>query len=192
MNQDIVNGSPLLINEDKPAKQQEQKEPPPSLLSLLPFPHIHEIVPGVFAGDYIAAHDLCELNRRNVGLIVRLLPYISLNEVEYPDKFRYLAVDIADADVNIKAALPVCFKAIDNCLGAQKCVFVHCMAGISRTGAVIVGYLMFKYNMTFNKALDFARSKRAIINPNASFVCQLRSMESQWVTPGNEQLPNEP
>ncbi|KAF8249998.1 phosphatases II [Wilcoxina mikolae CBS 423.85] len=57
-------------------------------------------------------------------------------------------------------------------------VFVHCRAGISRSGSVIVAYVMKNYCLDFAAALSLVREKRQIVNPNHAFVSQLHLLHS--------------
>ncbi|KAI9374234.1 protein-tyrosine phosphatase-like protein [Aspergillus egyptiacus] len=56
-------------------------------------------------------------------------------------------------------------------------VLVHCVQGISRSGAVIVAYLMRALCLPYTKALSLARESRPLINPNIGFEYQLRIWE---------------
>ena len=56
-------------------------------------------------------------------------------------------------------------------------VFVHCRAGVSRSGMVVVAYLMFEHGWTRDAALDFARSKRPLVRPNPAFMDRLHDWE---------------
>ncbi|CAJ0583147.1 unnamed protein product, partial [Mesorhabditis spiculigera] len=53
-------------------------------------------------------------------------------------------------------------------------VLVHSEEGNSRAPAIIAAFLMHKYKWTAEKALTFVRMKRPTINPNKSFVDQLK------------------
>jgi hypothetical protein len=53
-------------------------------------------------------------------------------------------------------------------------VLVHCLQGISRSGAIIVAYLMRTKSMDYDSALALARKSRSIIMPNSGFADQLR------------------
>lgn len=53
-------------------------------------------------------------------------------------------------------------------------VLVHCLQGISRSGAVVVALLMRGYSIDYESALALARKSRAVIAPNAGFADQLR------------------
>lgn len=56
----------------------------------------------------------------------------------------------------------------------QARVLVHCIQGISRSGAVIVAHLMRAKSLDYPSALDLARKSRSIITPNSGFGDQLR------------------
>src|SRR5262245_41718261 len=53
---------------------------------------------------------------------------------------------------------------------AGRTVFVHCHAGISRSGMVVTAYLMRKHKWSRDEALKFVRTKRSIADPNPAFM----------------------
>jgi len=53
-------------------------------------------------------------------------------------------------------------------------VLIHCTQGISRSGALIIAYLMRTLSLPYASALSLARESRALITPNAGFEKQLR------------------
>jgi hypothetical protein len=55
-------------------------------------------------------------------------------------------------------------------------VYVHCHAGISRSGMLVTAYCMFEHGWTRDKALDFVRSKRPVTRPNPAFM----ELLTQW------------
>jgi atypical dual specificity phosphatase/dual specificity phosphatase 12 len=55
---------------------------------------------------------------------------------------------------------------------------VHCYAGISRSASIIISYLMKKYNWSYEKAYNYVKNKRPIINPNRGFKKQLIQYEN--------------
>ncbi|KAI9147980.1 Dual specificity protein phosphatase MPK-4 [Paramyrothecium foliicola] len=61
---------------------------------------------------------------------------------------------------------------IEHALSSGK-VLVHCLQGISRSGAVIIAYLMRKLYIDYGPALGLAKKARFIIAPNSGFVEQL-------------------
>ena len=49
---------------------------------------------------------------------------------------------------------------------AKRIVFVHCLAGMNRSGAVMVAYLMDKNGWRREKALAYVQTKRPQVQPN--------------------------
>src|SRR5262249_17465837 len=52
-------------------------------------------------------------------------------------------------------------------------VFVHCQAGVSRSGMVVTAYEMSSKHWTRDEALEFVRSKRPVTRPNPAFMERL-------------------
>lgn len=55
--------------------------------------------------------------------------------------------------------------------------FVHCRMGVSRSGMVVVAYLMRKNGWARDEALAFARTRRPEIRPNPAFMDLLLEWE---------------
>lgn len=55
-------------------------------------------------------------------------------------------------------------------------VLVHCVAGVSRSATMVVGYLMHSTGASLNEAMRFVR-KRRFIEPNEGFMMQLAELE---------------
>lgn len=62
---------------------------------------------------------------------------------------------------------------------AGRTVYVHCAAGVSRSGMVVVAYEMKKHGWSRDEALAFVRSKRPITNPNPAFLELLLEWERE-------------
>ena len=56
-------------------------------------------------------------------------------------------------------------------------VLVHCLAGSSRSGTAVIGFLMVKRNWNYMTALRFVQSKRQLVRPNINFGKQLLKFE---------------
>jgi hypothetical protein len=56
-------------------------------------------------------------------------------------------------------------------------VFVHCHAGNSRSGMVVVAYLMYKNRWARDEALAFVRTRRPSTRPNPAFMDLLAEWE---------------
>ena len=58
----------------------------------------------------------------------------------------------------------------------HKKIFVHCYAGASRSAAIILYYIMKRYNMSLDDANAFLLSKREIVNINMNFINDIKKM----------------
>ena len=56
---------------------------------------------------------------------------------------------------------------------------VHCYAGISRSPAVVISFLMKEHGMSLDEAFDLCKQKRPIVNPNDGFLQQLRDYDME-------------
>jgi hypothetical protein len=61
-------------------------------------------------------------------------------------------------------------------------VLVHCSAGISRSPTLVLAYMIKKYHMTLDEAFNKMRLLRQIVDPNVSFIIQLRDWEKKCLT----------
>ena len=57
-------------------------------------------------------------------------------------------------------------------------VLVHCVSGISRSGATVIMYVMRKHGVSYDEALALVRQKRPQVSPNSGFQKQLRRLEA--------------
>jgi hypothetical protein len=60
---------------------------------------------------------------------------------------------------------------------AGRAVFVHCRNGVSRSGMVVVAYLMALHGWSRDETLTFVRSRRPMVRPNPAFMRLLREWE---------------
>lgn len=67
---------------------------------------------------------------------------------------------------------------LDEALGEKSHkILVHCSAGISRSPTLVLAYMIKKHHLTLEEALKQMRQARSIVDPNFSFIMQLRSWE---------------
>lgn len=57
-------------------------------------------------------------------------------------------------------------------------VFIHCQAGVSRSAAFAIAYLMYRYRLPLKTALHAVRRKRPSAHPNENFMEQLAIYEA--------------
>jgi len=89
-----------------------------------------------------------------------------------------LTLDIADSPTqNIIQFFPKVKEFIDECLSNGGKVLVHGGAGISRSAALVIAYLMDVTGCTSTEAIKFVQKKRFCIFPNEGFRQQLVEYE---------------
>ncbi|XP_039293749.1 serine/threonine/tyrosine-interacting protein-like isoform X5 [Nilaparvata lugens] len=143
---------------------------------------MQEIVPNLFLGPYSSAvkSKLDALESSGITHIICIRHRLEAHYIRpnFPDKFRYLVLDIADSPMeNIISHFGRVKMFIDDCLhNFGKCL-VHGNAGISRSAAFVLGYLMQKYGLTLKRAFQVVQSRRFCINPNEGFLAQLIEFE---------------
>ena len=72
-----------------------------------------------------------------------------------------------------KPLIEIGYNFMDYVISSNNNILIHCAAGISRSVSLITYYLMKKYMLPYDKAIEIIRIKRNIANPNNSFKLQL-------------------
>ena len=133
----------------------------------------------LYLGDLTAAQDIEYLKENKISCV---LTVADIKALSLPKSIvsSYLRIP-ADDSVSFKlnAYYDQCFKFIQENRSRGKNVLVHCMAGISRSAAIVMGYLMATENMNLESAYKFVRKKRTLAFPNMGFVKQLKDYEKQ-------------
>uniref|UniRef100_A0A674BZB9 Serine/threonine/tyrosine interacting protein n=1 Tax=Salmo trutta TaxID=8032 RepID=A0A674BZB9_SALTR len=124
---------------------------------------MQEILPGLFLGPYSAAmkSKLSILERQEITHLVCVRQDIEANFIKpnFPHKFRYLVLDIADNPVeNIIRYFPMTKEFIDGCLAS---------GGNKNT-----------FGVKYRDAFSHVQERRFCINPNVGFVHQLQEYEA--------------
>ena len=128
-----------------------------------------EIIPQkLYLGNNEAAKNLDILKKNNITSI--LICGYFLSEF-FPDEFIYKTLEFEDNEFEIITYALV--KGIDF-IDKNKCVFVHCRKGVSRSSSIVIAYLMFHFKKSFDEAYDFALKKKSNIQPNDNFIKQLK------------------
>ncbi|XP_035907264.1 dual specificity protein phosphatase 19 [Anopheles stephensi] len=81
-------------------------------------------------------------------------------------------------ETNLAEVLVKTNAFIDECRARGGRVLVHCNAGVSRSTAVVTGYLMQRCDLSFMQAFGMIKSKRPCVQPNAGFIKQLKQLQS--------------
>ncbi|XP_058792523.1 serine/threonine/tyrosine-interacting protein B-like [Phymastichus coffea] len=143
---------------------------------------MQEIVRGLYLGPYSAASKskLDSLLECGITHIICVRQNIEAHFIRpnFPERFQYLVLDIADSTTeNIIQHFQKVKQFIDQALNSGGQVLVHGNAGISRSAALVLAYLMETYGLTQQKAYAILQQRRFCINPNDGFMAQLREYE---------------
>lgn len=93
---------------------------------------------------------------------------------------KYLKIDITDdPSSNIYKHFHECIDFIENAKSTNGRVYVHCLAGISRSTSIVIAYLMNSQKIYYKQAFNFVKEKRPNVKPNQGFVMQLREFEKE-------------
>ena len=134
-----------------------------------------EIIPHLYLGSIGSASNLKQLQNCKITHILCCAAGIKRF---FPNDFQYKTLDILDSEnVNIKQYFEETNAFIDDAIKKNGNVLVHCHAGISRSSAFLMAYIMKSQKMGVDKVLDLLKSKREKVNPNAGFIKQLREYE---------------
>uniref|UniRef100_A0A8C5XPS4 Serine/threonine/tyrosine-interacting protein n=1 Tax=Microcebus murinus TaxID=30608 RepID=A0A8C5XPS4_MICMU len=147
---------------------------------------MQEILPGLFLGPYSSAmkSKLPILQKHGITHIICIRQNIEANFIKpnFQPLFRYLVLDIADNPVeNIIRFFPMVGK-----------VLVHGNAGISRSAAFVIAYIMETFGMKYREAFAYVQERRFCINPNIGFVHQLQEYEAIYLAKLTIQMMSSP
>lgn len=136
-----------------------------------------ELINNLFIGSIGAASNLKILEENKITHILIVGQGI---KKYFPDKFHYMTINVVDTEnENIKKYFNETGEFINNAIVNNGKVFVHCHAGISRSGTICIAYIMKYKKIKFEDALNLVREKRKKISPNKGFINQLKEYEKE-------------
>ncbi|XP_015179112.1 PREDICTED: serine/threonine/tyrosine-interacting protein-like isoform X1 [Polistes dominula] len=150
---------------------------------------MQKVIPGLYIGPYSAASrsKLESLLEHGITHIICVRQDIEAHFIRpnFPDKFKYLVLNIADTiSENIIQHFKNVKEFIDEGINSGGQVLVHGNAGISRSSALVIAYLMETYGLSRTYAFTLLQRKRFCINPNSGFMAQLKEYEPIYKAQG--------
>ncbi|CUS13970.1 unnamed protein product [Tuber aestivum] len=139
-----------------------------------PIPNdVDEVLPGLFLGNLVAAESLAILKQCNITHVLSLTH--SLPSVPEEAGIIHRHIPILDVPTqNILSVIDICLDFMTEALhGEGNNILVHCYLGKSRSGGVVVAYVMKKQKIPLAPAHAFVKSKRPLVHPNRAFRSQL-------------------
>lgn len=86
-----------------------------------------------------------------------------------------MTIEIHDKEEsNLLSVVPLAMLFIDTALKNGNCL-VHCVAGRSRSAAIIIAYLINKCHYSYYEAYDYVKAKRSVVTLNKGFQEQLKA-----------------
>ncbi|XP_057330069.1 serine/threonine/tyrosine-interacting protein-like [Microplitis mediator] len=143
---------------------------------------MQEVAPGLYLGPYSSASRSQLQSLKEIGIthIICVRQDIESQFIKpnFPDDFEYLVLNIADTVTeNIIQHFRRVKEFINKGLNSGGRVLVHGNAGISRSAALVLAYIMERYNCSPFQAYTLVQHRRFCINPNDGFMAQLREYE---------------
>eukprot|EP01089_Gocevia_fonbrunei_P000453 TRINITY_DN10475_c0_g1_i1.p1 TRINITY_DN10475_c0_g1~~TRINITY_DN10475_c0_g1_i1.p1 ORF type:complete len:422 (-),score=72.63 TRINITY_DN10475_c0_g1_i1:2-1267(-) len=127
---------------------------------------------GLYLGSRTVAQDRQHLQDNGITHILNCAGSICTNS--FPDEIVYRTLFLYD-DVreDITVLIYDIIEWIDNVLINGGRVLIHCHQGVSRSSAMMIGYLMWKWGWDYERTQAFVKAKRGVSSPNAGFIAQL-------------------
>ncbi|KAJ6577593.1 protein-tyrosine phosphatase-like protein [Mycena capillaripes] len=140
----------------------------------------------LYLGSMAAVHDLDLLHEHHITHLVQVLevPWMPQSD---DAGFACYRIDLEDhASASLEPHLESACDDIRASLGRGDNVLVHCQQGVSRSAAIVIGYLIRDRSMTYDAAFALVKRQRRCIQPNSGFEKTLREWESACKIPGGE------
>lgn len=131
------------------------------------FPAMQEILPSLYLGSEAAINNLD-------ASFSHILCFRS-GQRNYPSHLACKRIAIPDrSDSYLIPIFEETYDYIDNAKGN---ILVTCKLGNSRSAAIVIAYIMKKFNVSFEKAYHYVKQKRSVISPHPSFLEELKVYE---------------
>lgn len=130
---------------------------------------------GIYIGNWRDAQNRAFLVNHKITHIL-----CSASELRpvFKKEYDYLHLNAQDTIYyNIFKHFDTASNYIKDCVESGGKILVHCFAGISRSSSFVLAYLIKHESLKLDQAIQLCRSKRSIVNPNPSFMTQLRRWE---------------
>ena len=134
---------------------------------------INKITEKIYLGDIDGAKNILFFKKEKINYTISLAgkmftPTYDKNIITFQ---KIIEIE-DDPRENIIKYFKECIEIIEN---ANK-IFIHCMAGVSRSATIVISYLMWKEKKSLEETLKKVKEKR-FVSPNFGFMEQLKIFE---------------
>ncbi|XP_051987670.1 dual specificity protein phosphatase 16-like isoform X2 [Xyrauchen texanus] len=135
-------------------------------------PPLSRILPHLYLG---AETDVTQDGLSDRGISYILSVSRCCPQPSFLPQSQYLRIPIDDSlRDDLLPWIPQALHFIDGAMSIGCSVLVHCAAGISRSPALAVAYVMYSLKMDLDHAYRFVKERRPTISPNFNFLGQLQ------------------
>lgn len=143
---------------------------------------MQNISPGLYLGPYkvAASGELESLQIEGITHIVCVRHHLEQRFIRpnFQEQIIYLVLDLSDAETeNLIMQFPEVNRFIDEALQQGGKVLVHGNGGTSRSAALVTAFIMQKYNLTADDAINHVQLRRFCVCMNEGFKNQLQEYE---------------
>ncbi|MEQ2289003.1 hypothetical protein AMECASPLE_028751 [Ameca splendens] len=139
-------------------------------------PPLSVILPRLYLG---AERDVTQDRLASLGISYVLSVSRCCPQPSFLPCSRYLRIPIDDSLWDdLLPWIPQALNFIDAAISSGASVLVHCAAGISRSPALAVAYIMYSLEMDLDHAYRFVKERRPAISPNFNFLGQLQHFQN--------------
>jgi serine/threonine/tyrosine-interacting protein len=139
-----------------------------------------EILPGLWLGPFGSAKELTFLQEAGITdvLVVRAPEEARILKPKYPDRCRYEVLECVDSPFeSLLRFFPDTKRLIDSVLQNGGRMLIHGNAGMSRSAAIVIAYVMQTFGLAADTAHQYVLTRRHCISINEGFRNQLREYE---------------
>lgn len=153
-------------------------------------PPLSVILPRLYLG---AERDVTQERLASLGISYVLSVSRCSPQPSFLPGSRYLRIPIDDSLwADLLPWIPQALSFIDAAMSSGASVLVHCAAGISRSPALAVAYIMYSLEMDLDHAYRFVKERRPSISPNFNFLGQLQHFQGTLNQKASSWDPIEP
>lgn len=137
---------------------------------------ISMVTPLIFIGNQAAADNIGTLQALQIERLLRLRTEPSIVRPSCIKSVTLVKIeDIPTSD--LRDCMEPCFVALLNAMEKKERVLVHCHAGKSRSPAIVIAFLMWRYGITLRNAYVHVEKARNGLIMNPTFKQQLFEYE---------------
>ena len=143
-----------------------------------------QLLPKLFIGSIKCANNHEALKEEGITHI------LTVCSEKIPDTTGFVSLQLPfldSASVDLSLFLDRCLEFIEKGRKEGGGVLVHCMHGVSRSGAVCIAYMMKENQTPFLQTWREAKTLRRVIHPNDSFKTQLTAFEKKFSSSSSSQ-----